>query len=131
MIVAAGTYDVYMNADATELYFMEVGKSPIPEQPWYLVGNFNGWTVGDANYKLVKEGDWYVFKGFTADGQGVKLNGGSWDVNRGGVFAAANEAIAIEQNGADMMVAAATYDVYMNAAASELYFMEPGKTPAK
>jgi hypothetical protein len=52
-------------------------------------------------------------------------------VNRGGVFAAANEAIAIEQNGADMMVAAATYDVYMNAAASELYFMEPGKTPAK
>ena len=130
MIVAAGTYDVYMNADATELYFMEVGKSPIPAQPWYLVGNFNGWTVADANYQLVKEGDWYVFKGFTADGQGVKLNAGSWDVNRGGVFSAANEAIAIEHNGADMIVAAGTYDVYMNANADTLYFMEVGKTPA-
>ena len=62
-------------------------------------------------------------------GQGVKLNAGNWDVNRGGVFVAANEAIAIEQNGADMMVAAGTYDVYMNADATELYFMEEGKTP--
>ena len=131
MMVAAGTYDVYMNADATELYFMEEGKSPVPAQPWYLVGNFNGWTVGDANYQLAKEGDWYVFKGFTADGQGVKLNAGNWDVNRGGVFVAANEAIAIEHNGADMMVAAGTYDVYMNADATELYFMEEGKTPGE
>ena len=131
MMVAAGTYDVYMNADATELYFMEEGKSPVPAQPWYLVGNFNGWAVGDANYQLAKEGDWYVFKGFTADGQGVKLNAGNWDVNRGGVFVAANEAIAIEQNGADMMVAAGTYDVYMNADATELYFMEEGKTPGE
>ena len=131
MMVAAGTYDVYMNADATELYFMEEGKSPVPAQPWYLVGNFNGWAVGDVNYQLAKEGDWYVFKGFTADGQGVKLNAGNWDVNRGGVFVAANEAIAIEQNGADMMVAAGTYDVYMNADATELYFMEEGKTPGE
>ena len=133
MMVAAGTYDVYMNADATELYFMEEGKSPVapePEQTWYLVGNFNGWSVGDTNYQLVKEGDWYVFKGFTADGQGVKLNAGSWDVNRGGEFVAANEAIAITQDGKDMMVAAGTYDVYMNADATDLYFMEVGQTPA-
>ena len=133
MMVAAGTYDVYMNADATELYFMEEGKSPVapePEQTWYLVGNFNGWSVGDTNYQLVKEGDWYVFKGFTADGQGVKLNTGSWDVNRGGEFVAANEAIAITQDGKDMMAAAGTYDVYMNADATDLYFMEVGQTPA-
>ena len=133
MFVAAGTYDVYMNADATELYFMEEGKSPVapePEQTWYLVGNFNGWATGDANYQFTKEGDWYVFKGFTADGQGVKLNAGSWEVNRGGEFVAANEAIAIAQDGQDMMVAAGTYDVYMNADATELYFMEVGQTPA-
>ena len=133
MMVAAGTYDVYMNADATELYFMEEGKSPVapePEQTWYLVGNFNGWATGDANYQFTKEGDWYVFKGFTADGQGVKFNAGSWDENRGGTFVAANEAIAVAHNGSDMLVAAGTYDVYMNAATDTAYFMEAGKTPA-
>ena len=133
MFVAAGTYDVYMNADATELYFMEEGKSPVapePEQTWYLVGNFNGWATGDANYQFTKEGDWYVFKGFTADGQGVKFNAGSWDDNRGGTFVAANEAIAVAHNGSDMLVAAGTYDVYMNAATDTAYFMEVGKTPA-
>ncbi|MBQ7898592.1 MAG: SusF/SusE family outer membrane protein [Bacteroidales bacterium] len=133
MFVAAGTYDVYMNADATELYFMEEGKSPVapePEQTWYLVGNFNGWATGDANYQFTKEGDWYVFKGFTADGQGVKFNAGSWDDNRGGTFVAANEAIAVAHNGSDILVAAGTYDVYMNAATDTAYFMEVGKTPA-
>ena len=130
MMVPAGTYDVYMNADASELYFMEEGKTPGPELVWYLVGNFNGWAVADANYQLVKEGDWYVFKGFTADGQGVKFNAGSWDVNRGGAFVAVNEAVALTQDGSDMAVAAGTYDVYMNAAFDTAYFMEVGKTPA-
>lgn len=97
---------------------------------WYLVGNFNGWTVADANYQMTLEGDWYVCKGVTFDGQGVKFNAGSWSVNRGGAFVAANEAIAISQDGPDMMVAAGTYDVYMNAATDTAYFMEPGQTPA-
>ena len=133
MMVAAGTYDVYMNADASVLYFMEEGQAPAVETPattWYLVGNFNGWTVADVNYQMTVEGDWYVFKGFTADGQGVKLNAGNWDVNRGGTFVAANEAIEVTQNGADMMVAAGTYDVYMNKAEDTVYFMEVGQTPA-
>ena len=97
---------------------------------WYLVGNFNGWATGDANYKLTKEGDWYVFKGFVADGQGVKFNAGSWDENRGGTFSAANKAISIAHNGSDMYVTVGTYDVYMNAATDTAYFMTPGTTPA-
>ena len=145
MTLKAGNYDIWFDLNNEKVYIMTPGKpiseaveggaaTPEPEPEvtaWYLVGNFNGWAVGDVNYQLAKEGDWYVFKGFTADGQGVKLNAGNWDVNRGGVFVAANEAIAIEQNGADMMVAAGTYDVYMNADATELYFMEEGKTPGE
>ena len=146
MTLAAGNYDIWFDLTNSKVYIMTPGKpiseavggevvTPEPEpEPevtaWFLVGNFNGWTVADANYQFSKEGDWYVFKGFTADGQGVKLNAGSWDVNRGGEFVAANEAIAIAQDGKDMMVAAGTYDVYMNADATELYFMEVGQTPA-
>ena len=71
-----------------------------------------------------------MFKGFSADGQGVKLNAGSWDNNRGGAFVAAGEAIAVTHNGADMIVAVGTYDVYLNKAEDTLYFMTPGETPA-
>jgi hypothetical protein len=146
MTLAAGNYDIWFDLTNSKVYIMTPGKpiseavggevvTPEPEpEPevtaWFLVGNFNGWTVGDANYQFSKEGDWYVFKGFTADGQGVKLNAGSWEVNRGGEFVAANEAIAIAQDGKDMMVAAGTYDVYMNTDATDLYFMEVGQTPA-
>ena len=132
IIVPAGTYDVYMNAAADKVYFMTVGETPAVTLTgtWYLVGNFNGWTVGDENYKMTAEGNWYVFKNFTADGQGVKLNNGTWDVNRGGTFSAADEAISVVHNGSDMMVAAGTYDVYLNAAEDTLYFMTPGSTPS-
>ena len=132
MNVAAGTYDVYLSKDASVAYFMTPGQAPAASLTgnWFLVGNFNGWTVNDANYKMTAEGNWYVFKNFTADGQGVKLNAGSWDVNRGGTFTAANAAITVAHNGSDMMVTAGTYDVYLNAAEDTLYFMTPGSTPS-
>lgn len=136
----AGTYDIYFDLNNSKVYVMTPGKAiteaegGVVETPdasnWYLVGNFNGWATGDANYKLTKEGDWYVFKGFVADGQGVKFNAGSWDENRGGTFSGANKAISIAHNGSDMYVTAGTYDVYMNAATDKAYFMTPGTTPA-
>jgi hypothetical protein len=136
----AGTYDIYFDLNNSKVYVMTPGKAiteaegGIVETPdasnWYLVGNFNGWATGDANYKLTKEGDWYVFKGFVADGQGVKFNAGSWAENRGGTFSGANKAISIAQDGSDMYVTAGTYDVYMNAATDKAYFMTPGTTPA-
>lgn len=140
--LVAGNYDIWFDLTNSMVYVMAPGtpiseaeggiiEAPDPStQNWYLVGNFNGWATGDANYQFTKEGDWYVFKGFTADGQGVKFNAGSWDENRGGTFVAANEAIAVAHNGSDMLVAAGTYDVYMNAATDTAYFMEVGKTPA-
>ena len=138
--LVTGTYDIYFDLNNSKVYVMTPGKAiteaegGVVETPdasnWYLVGNFNGWATGDTNYKFSKEGNWYVFKGFTADGQGVKFNAGSWDDNRGGTFSAANTAIAISHNGADMLVTAGTYDVYMNAATDKAYFMTPGTTPA-
>ena len=140
--LVAGNYDIWFDLTNSMVYVMAPGtpiseaeggiiEAPDPSaQNWYLVGNFNGWATGDANYQFTKEGDWYVFKGFTADGQGVKFNAGSWDENRGGTFVAANEAIAVAHNGSDILVAAGTYDVYMNAATDTAYFMEVGKTPA-
>ena len=72
-----------------------------------------------------------MFKNFTADGKGVKfVADSSWSVNRGGTFSGANTAIALNQGGADMMIAAGTYDVYLSADASTAYFMTPGTTPA-
>ena len=135
MLVAAGTYDVYLSADATTAYFMAPGEAPAapeaPATPWYLVGDFNGWTAADANYEMTKEGNWYVFKGFVANGNGVKfVADASWSVNRGGTFVEAGAAIELTQNGSDMLVAAGTYDVYLNADASVGYFMTPGATPA-
>lgn len=133
MNVAAGTYDVYLSKDASVAYFMTPGQTPAVSLTgtWYLVGDFNGWTPADANYQMTVEGNWYVFKNFTADGQGVKLVADSnWSANRGGTFTAANEAISVVHNGDNMTVTAGTYDVYLNAAEDTVYFMTPGSTPS-
>lgn len=148
MSLTAGNYDIWFDLNNTKVYIMTPGKAiseaqegtagsgstgggEETQQDWYLVGNFNGWTPADANYKMTAEGDWYVFKNFTADGQGVKfVADANWAVNRGGAFAGAGQAIALTQGGADMMVTAGTYDVYLSKDASVAYFMTPGQTPA-
>ena len=141
MTLAAGTYDIYFDLANLKVYIMTPGKAiseavsggasaPQLTDTWYLVGNFNGWKAADAAYKMTAEDGWYVFKNFTADGQGVKfVADANWSVNRGGTFNA-NAAISLSQNGADMMVTAGTYDVYLNADASKAYFMTPGTKPA-
>ena len=135
LAVPAGTYDVYLSADASTAYFMAPGQAPaLPDtaaNTWYLVGGFNGWTAGDAAYQMTYEAGWHVFKNFTlAEDSEVKLNAGSWDVNRGGAFTAVGEAIAVEHNGANIAVPAGSYDVYLNKAEDTVYFMTVGATPA-
>lgn len=138
--IEAGTYDVYLDVKKYKLYVVNAGESidgltegevvlP-PADEWYLVGNFNGWTPGDANYKMTYENGWYVFKGFAADGQGVKFNAGSWSVNRGGTFVAADAAIDVYHNGPDLLVAEGTYDVYLSSSFDVAYFMTPGQKPS-
>ena len=132
LAVPAGTYDVYLSKDASVAYFMAPGEAPAtPVQPWYLVGDFNGWKAADPAFEMLFEGGWYVFKGFEADGNGVKfVADANWSANRGGTFVAADEAIAVVQDGPNVAVAAGTYDVYLSADASVAYFMTPGTTPA-
>ena len=144
MTLTAGTYDIWFDLTNTKIYIMTPGKDiseatagtvdvPKPTgQTWYLVGNFNGWTPADATYKMTTEGDWYVFKNFAADGKGVKfVADANWSANRGGSFASANTAISVVHNGSDMMVAAGTYDVYLNSDATTAYFMTPGNAPGQ
>ena len=138
--IVAGTYDIWFDLTNTKVYIMTPGKdiseakTGTPVAPlvdtWYLVGDFNGWKAADATYKMTAEGQWYVFKNFTANGKGVKfVADANWNVNRGGSFKA-NTAISLTQGGADMMVTAGTYDVYLSADAKKGYFMTPGTTPA-
>ena len=52
----------------------------------YIVGDFNGWTTNDANYKMLPDGNngKYVIKNVNiANGAQVKFCNGSWAVNWG------------------------------------------------
>ena len=144
LLVTAGTYDIWFDLQNMKIYVMTPGKDiseakagegvvpePVVGDPWYLVGNFNGWKPADANYQMTFDGTWYVFKNFTADGQGMKFVGDSnWSRERVGTFTSANTAISVAKGSGDMYPTAGTYDVYLNADASKAYFMTPGTTPA-
>lgn len=145
MNIAAGTYDIWFDLenmkayamtpgtaveDAVETWPEEVDPSTPATGTWYLVGNFNEWAAGDENYLMSNEGNWYVYRNFVAaDGCEVKLCDGTWNDNRGGNFSAVNEPIAVTLGGFNICPAAGTYDVYMNGAKTEVYFMTPGTLP--
>lgn len=144
MTLAAGTYDIWFDLNAKKVYIMTPGKDisaavagtpeapkPVEGEPWYLVGNFNGWKPADANYQMTFDGTWYVFKNFAADGKGMKFVGdANYSRERVGTFTSANTAISVSRSSGDMFPTAGTYDVYLNADASKAYFMTPGTTPA-
>ena len=128
--MTAGTYDVYLAKDLSVYYFMEVGKSPVPEKTWHMVGNFNNWNPGDAAYKMTAEGDFYVFKNFTAaEGCEVKFAPGAWSGDKGGDGTFAVNA-ANPTGSSNIAVTAGTYDVYLKKDLTVYFFMEVGKTPA-
>ena len=129
ILVEAGTYDVYLAKDLSVYYFMEVGKTPVVEKTWYMVGNFNNWNPGDESYKMTSEGDFYVFKNFTAEeGCEAKFAPGEWNGDKGGdgTFAADT---ACTTGSSNIAVAAGTYDVYLKKDLTVYYFMTPGTTP--
>ena len=131
-VPADGAYDIYYDEGNEEIFVLATGsEKPVFAPTWFLVGGFNGWTVADMAYKLSKEGDYYVFKGFVLDAENeVKFNAGGWDVNRGADSFSADAAIDVVQDGSNLKVPAGTYDVYMTLDASKAYFMTEGKTPA-
>lgn len=100
-----------------------------PYDAWYIAGGFNDWTTGDENYKMVRDGEWFVLKGFTCQDTPLKFNCGSWDDVRSGRFIASDFATLLDSYSDNMNVPAGTYDVYMDVNATCVYFMTPGKTP--
>jgi hypothetical protein len=142
LMTEAGTYDIWFDLAGKKVYVMTPGKdisaatagkaeTPLTST-WYLVGSFNNWNTKDAKYKMVAEGGYYVVKNVTlAANAEVKACDGSWNVNRGGSFAGVDKACSVTQGGSNIKVTkAGTYDVYLNSAATKMYFMTPGKTPA-
>lgn len=136
---AETAYDIYLNPSEGDYgkFVIVAAGDPMPEdkpataQEWYLVGVFNGWSAADPDYKMTLDGDWYVFKNFTADGNAVKfVADADWKINRGGSFIA-NQAIEVTQGGSDMSVPAGNYDVYLSADAATAYFMTPGLLPGE
>ena len=128
--VAAGTYDVYLAKDLSVYYFMEAGKTPVVEKTWHMVGNFNDWNPGDEAYKMTSEGDFYVFKNFTAaEGCEVKFAPGEWNGDKGGDGTFAVN-VANPTGGSNIAVTAGTYDVYLKKDLTVYFFMEAGQTPA-
>jgi hypothetical protein len=130
-VPADGNYDVYFDEGNNVICVVEAGAdAPKFDLTWFLVGGFNGWTVGDMAYKMTKGTEYYEFKGFTLEADNeVKFNAGSWDINRGGSFSA-NAALEAKDGGDNFKVPAGKYDVYMDLKAEKIYFMSEGKTPA-
>ncbi len=143
MILVAGTYDIWFDLTNAKVYIMtpgkaiteaEGGEAPAPEDPadktWYMVGNFNDWNPGDDAYKMTAEGDYFVFKNFTAaEDCEAKFAPGEWNGDKGGDGTFAVNA-ACATGSSNIAVTAGTYDVYLAKDLSVYYFMEAGKTPS-
>ncbi len=138
MSLTAGTYDIYFDLANLKVYIMTPGKNiseaqapgAAPEQTWHIVGSFNGWNPGDEAYKMTAEGDWYVFKNFTAPaGCELKFAPGAWGGDKGGN----SEAFATDKEfatgSANIAVSEGTYDVYLKKDLSVYKFVVAGQAP--
>lgn len=60
---------------------MTFGEAPVPD--FYLVGDFNNWTLADASAKMSRNGNVYTITSSTEIAGKWKINNGSWNVNFG------------------------------------------------
>ena len=126
MSIKAGIYDIWFDLTNSKVYILEPGKKPesaeggevvVPDpsqQTWHIVGAFNDWNPGDAAYIMTAEGDWYVFKNFTAASDTeLKFAPGAWSGDKGGN----NDAFALDTEfatgSANIAVPAGTYHVWL------------------
>lgn len=135
-------YDVYFDLPNTKLYLMTAGTSyatateqnadgpSAPPANWYLVGNFNGWDPGDAEYQMSDNGNYYVFKNFAAPANcEMKFALGKWSGGRGGNNAEFEKSKWFDTGSANIAVDAGTYDVYLKKDLSQYKFVLPGQKP--
>ena len=155
-VTEAGTFDIYLTADLTKFYVMEVGKlpseavepSPI-ENEWGMMGCFvdNQWA---SDVPMTVEGEWIVAKGaqFTELTFKIRANASWIDATNIGVVPGSEKGVVngkisvataeyCKANGhgdaADIKLngAAGTYDVYFSFENLEVYVMEPGFKPGE
>lgn len=126
-----GQYAHKIFAVGTEPIIPDTPDTPSNLSEWYVVGYFNGWTIPDPNTQMIIENDWYILRNLTVDGQGVIFGKGLWEDQRHvvGDFTGVGEAVSLAFEGADIVVPAGTYDVYLNSQLDTAYFMEVGQTP--
>ena len=130
-----GTYDIYFDSAHTKLYLMATGidytsateqntNGPAPTSPseWYIVGSFNGWDPGDADYRMSDDGTYYFFDNFTAtSGCEMKFAPGKWSGDKGasGSFSANTW---LKTGGNNIKVPAGTYKIYLKKDLSQYKF---------
>ena len=157
--VTAGNYRVYLNMnnsgemtyELNEKMFgkdePEAGAPVVPEEPdtpvavvgWSLIGAFNSWA-GDL--MLTSDGTYHVVKGVELEGELKFRKDGQWNykddagneiqTNFGlaeGVSFAANTELAVVGNGANILVSAGTYDVYLDDVNANAWFITDGSYP--
>ena len=157
--VTAGNYRVYLNMnnsgemtyELNEKMFgkdePEAGAPVVPEEPdtpvavvgWSLIGAFNSWA-GDL--MLTSDGTYHVVKGVELEGELKFRKDGQWNykddagneiqTNFGlaeGVSFAANTELAVVGNGANILVTAGTYDVYLDDVNGKAWFITDGSYP--
>lgn len=140
LTIIAGTYDIWFDLDNARVYILKPGASistavegtPIAPSSdvWYLIGEFNGWTQADADYKFTNEAGWFVLKNCNlSKGGGVKINNGTWDVQRTGLVGL-YASCALSSSGSDFYLPKGVYDIYMDTNATKIYVLSPGETPA-
>ena len=146
--VTAGNYRIYVNLNdpANPTYELVAGMygkdepvggtttpepepEPTPVSGWGLIGAFNGWA-GDL--ALTSDGTYYAVKGVELEGELKFRKDGDWAVNFGyaeGAAFEANAEIALAQDGANIVVSAGTYDVYLDDANAKAWFITDGTYP--
>ncbi len=110
--------------------FLEAGVATEQAQPWYVIGSFNDWYCGDANYAMTYKGDYYVYKGLeVVDSVEMKFNVGNWEINRGGNYAGIDAAVLLTKDGPNIKLYSGVYDIYLSKEADVAYFMSEGNEP--
>ena len=129
MYVSAGIYDIWLDENAKRVYVMEPGVSideavepSAPVETWYLVGDFNDWTLADEAFVMDFVDGWYVCDLTLDKATELKFNIGTWDVNRGGATFELDTDLNVWHDGGNIAVPAGSYVVYLSADASIVRF---------
>ena len=141
--VAAGKYRVYFNpvTGLIEFNAKKYGteedtaansgnnEEPVnPEQPvqeagkWGLIGVAGDWN--NDIYMYAGEAGKFYSPVVTFEGEFKLRYNNGWDINRGGVFAAADEAFAAEAGGANINVPAGSYVVVYDSVAETITMVD-------